>query len=131
MDYFFASVDEVRRFYEAPDGVELEARTYIERPGAVREGNRTRASQSSRTPTERHGPRPRFQLVPDILGKPEWVRLLTPADRRGLTPMFWSHVRPYGEVNLDMDTRLDLAAVKLPGPRVATNPADQESPERA
>ncbi|MFD4862892.1 site-specific integrase [Streptomyces atratus] len=38
MDYFFASVDKVRRFYEAPDGVELEARTYIERPGAVREG---------------------------------------------------------------------------------------------
>ncbi|MCX4400014.1 hypothetical protein OG887_44135 (plasmid) [Streptomyces sp. NBC_00053] len=38
MDYSFASVDKVRRFYDAPAGVELEARTYIERPGAVREG---------------------------------------------------------------------------------------------
>lgn len=59
------------------------------------------------------------------------AELLTPADRRGLTPLFWSHVRPYGEVNLDMDTRLDLAAVNLPGPRVATDAGDQQSSERA
>lgn len=45
-----------------------------------------------------------------------WADLLTPADRRGLTPLFWSHVRPYGEVNLDMDNRLNLAAVTVPGP---------------
>ncbi|MFE2970445.1 Tn3 family transposase [Streptomyces sp. NPDC059340] len=50
-------------------------------------------------------------MLQDILGEPEWAELLTPADRRGLTPLFWSHVRPYGEVTLDMDTRLDLAAV--------------------
>lgn len=43
----------------------------------------------------------------------------TPADRRGLTPLFWSHVRPYGEVNLDMVVRLDLAAATVPGPRTA------------
>jgi hypothetical protein len=53
-------------------------------------------------------------MLQDILGEPEWADLLTPADRRGLTPLFKSHVRPYGEVNLDMDTRLDLAAAKLP-----------------
>jgi hypothetical protein len=52
----------------------------------------------------------------DILGEPEWAVLLTPADRRGLTPLFWSHVRPYGEVNLDMDTRLDLAAANFRAP---------------
>jgi hypothetical protein len=34
---------------------------------------------------------------------------LTPADRRGLTPLFWMHVLPYGEVNLDMNARLNLA----------------------
>jgi hypothetical protein len=48
--------------------------------------------------------------------EPEWADLLTPADRRGLTPLFWSHVRPYGEVNLDMDARLNLAAAIVPGP---------------
>jgi hypothetical protein len=48
-------------------------------------------------------------MLQNILGEPEWAELLTPADRRGLTRLFWSHVRPYGEVNLDMDTRLDLA----------------------
>lgn len=41
-------------------------------------------------------------MFQDFLGEPEWADLLTPADRRGLTPLFWSHVRPYGEVNLDM-----------------------------
>lgn len=56
-------------------------------------------------------------MLQDILGKPEWADLLTPADRRGLTPLFWSHVRPYGEVNLDMGARLNLAAVSVPGPR--------------
>jgi hypothetical protein len=56
-------------------------------------------------------------MLQDILGEPEWADLLTPADRRGLTPLFWSHVRPYGEVNLDMDARLNLAAAAVPGPR--------------
>ncbi|WP_326682133.1 Tn3 family transposase [Streptomyces sp. NBC_01237] len=41
-------------------------------------------------------------MLQDILGELEWVELLTPADRRGLTPLFRSHVRPYGEVNPDM-----------------------------
>ena len=55
-------------------------------------------------------------MLQDILGEPERVDLLTPADRRGLTPLLWSHVRPYGEVNLDMDARLSLAAAIVPGP---------------
>jgi hypothetical protein len=33
---------------------------------------------------------------------------LTEEDRRGLFPLFWSHVNPYGRFRLDMDTRLDL-----------------------
>lgn len=56
-------------------------------------------------------------MLQDILGELEWADLLTPADRRGLTPLFWSHVRPYGEVNLDMGARLSLAAASVPGPR--------------
>jgi hypothetical protein len=54
-------------------------------------------------------------MLQDILGQPEWADLLTPADRRGLTPLFWSHVRPYGEVNLDMDARIGLTTIGLRG----------------
>ncbi|MFI6874909.1 Tn3 family transposase [Streptomyces sp. NPDC050400] len=30
-------------------------------------------------------------MLQDILGEPEWAELLTPADRSGLPPLFWSH----------------------------------------
>jgi hypothetical protein len=33
---------------------------------------------------------------------------LTPEDRRALTPLFWTHVLPYGEVKLNMSSRLAL-----------------------
>ncbi|MEU1465881.1 Tn3 family transposase [Streptomyces sp. NPDC005727] len=60
-------------------------------------------------------------MLQDILGEPEWADLLTDADRRGLTPLFWSHVRPYGEVNLDMEARLNLTATTVPGARAPIN----------
>ncbi|MFE1250797.1 hypothetical protein [Streptomyces sp. NPDC058741] len=65
-------------------------------------------------------------MLQDILGEPEWAGLLTCADRRGLTPLFWSHVRPYGDVNLDTDARLNLAAAAVPGPRAADSAASPE-----
>lgn len=49
-------------------------------------------------------------MVQDVLADDEWAALLTDADRRGLTPLFWAHVAPYGEVKLDMNTRLALGA---------------------
>ena len=54
-----------------------------------------------------------------------------PADRRGLTPLFWSHVRPYGDVNLDMDTRLNLTAAAVSGPRPAVDKAARFAVEDA
>ncbi|WP_411144019.1 Tn3 family transposase [Streptomyces sp. x-80] len=62
-------------------------------------------------------------MLQDVLDEPEWADPLTPADRCGLTPLFWSHVRPYGEVSLDMDARLDLAAVRLPSPEYRRTPS--------
>lgn len=47
-------------------------------------------------------------MVQDVLAEPTWGELLTPADGRGLTPLFWTHVLPYGEVNLGMNTRLNI-----------------------
>ncbi|HEX5113660.1 MAG TPA: hypothetical protein VFW65_00525 [Pseudonocardiaceae bacterium] len=34
--------------------------------------------------------------------------MLTVEDRCGLTPLFWSHLLSYGEVKLDMGSRLHV-----------------------
>jgi len=47
-------------------------------------------------------------LIQDILALPEQAGLLTDEDRRGLTPLFWAHLTPYGEIRLNMDRRLVL-----------------------
>jgi TnpA family transposase len=47
-------------------------------------------------------------MLQDVLADPKWEGILTPEDRRGLTPLFWLHVLPYGEVKLNMGTRLAL-----------------------
>jgi TnpA family transposase len=39
---------------------------------------------------------------------PAWADRLNDADRRVLTPLFWTHVNPYGKFTLDMDSQLDL-----------------------
>ncbi|MEU8362683.1 Tn3 family transposase [Nonomuraea sp. NPDC048882] len=49
-------------------------------------------------------------MLQDVLADPEWAELLKPADRRGLTPLFWQHVQPYGEVRLDVAKRLPLGS---------------------
>ncbi|MEU0595414.1 hypothetical protein [Streptomyces ardesiacus] len=47
--------------------------------------------------------------------------MLTDADRRALSPLFWTHVNPYGRFELDMNSRLQLdltaPARAVPGPR--------------
>jgi hypothetical protein len=47
-------------------------------------------------------------MVQEVLAVPEWEGVLTTEDRRGLTPLFWNHILPYGEVRLNMTTRLAL-----------------------
>ena len=49
-------------------------------------------------------------MLQDVLADEVWSGLLGEADRRGLTPLFWQHVRPYGEVRLDMASRLALGS---------------------
>ena len=53
-------------------------------------------------------------LLQRVLSDPEWSERLTPEDRRALSPLFWSHVNPYGRFNLDMGSRLDLGASSPP-----------------
>jgi hypothetical protein len=47
-------------------------------------------------------------LVQRVLQEPERANRLAAEDRRGLTPLFWSNVNPYGTFRLDMDRRLDF-----------------------
>lgn len=47
-------------------------------------------------------------LVQRVLDDPAWTDRLTDDDRRGLTPLFWSNINPYGTFHLDMTSRLDL-----------------------
>jgi Tn3 transposase DDE domain len=59
-------------------------------------------------------------MVQDVLAGEDWAAALTDADRRGLTPLFWTHVAPYGKVKLDMNSRLTLG---VPAPQTVVVPA--------
>ena len=60
-------------------------------------------------------------MVQEVLALPEWKGELTTDDKRGLTPLFWSHILPYGEVRLNMTRRLALNNPTPPDP-------DEETP---
>jgi TnpA family transposase len=47
-------------------------------------------------------------MLQRVLAEPEWRARMTAADIRGLTPLVWAHVNPYGMFDLDMERRLDL-----------------------
>jgi hypothetical protein len=55
-----------------------------------------------------------------VLADPKWADTLTDADRRALSPLFWTHVNPYGRFELEMNSRLDLdlaaRAATVPNP---------------
>jgi hypothetical protein len=55
-------------------------------------------------------------LLQTILAEPAWRARMTDADRRALTPLFWTHVNLYGKFDLDMDTRIDLGATPVTRP---------------
>ncbi len=48
-------------------------------------------------------------MVQDVLKDDKWLKRLTVEDYRGLTPLFYGHVEPYGTLTLDMTRRLALA----------------------
>jgi hypothetical protein len=47
-------------------------------------------------------------MIQRVLSEPTWEQRLAAEDRRGLTPLIYSHISPYGTFLLDMYTRLDL-----------------------
>ncbi|MFI6731221.1 transposase [Streptomyces sp. R-74717] len=63
-------------------------------------------------------------LMQQVLADPKWADTLTDADRRALSPLFWTHVNPYGRFELDMNSRLDLDLTA----RVPAVPPNHASP---
>ena len=47
-------------------------------------------------------------MLQHVLALPGWIERMTPDDWRGLTPLFYSHINPYGSFRLDMQERLPL-----------------------
>src|SRR6266516_4326653 len=47
-------------------------------------------------------------LVQRVLAEPRHYQAMQPADWRGLTPLFYQHVNPYGTFRLDMNERMQI-----------------------
>jgi hypothetical protein len=46
-------------------------------------------------------------MIQDILADPAWAARLDDEDKRGLNPLFTSNMTPYGEVKVNMASRLE------------------------
>ncbi len=52
-------------------------------------------------------------MLQEVLADSAWQGVLTEEDLRGLTPLFWTHMSPYGVFRLQMDQRLALEGSSL------------------
>ena len=51
-------------------------------------------------------------MIQRILSEQDWHSRLTPTDLRGLTPLVFTHINPYGTFRLDMNTRLPIEPLR-------------------
>lgn len=49
------------------------------------------------------------KMLQSVLSDPKWLKRMTPEDYRGLTPLSYSHVNPYGRFEIDLNTRIDFS----------------------
>lgn len=47
-------------------------------------------------------------MIQEVLEKPHWANRLTEEDLRGLCPLIYGHVNPYGTFQLNMKKRLAI-----------------------
>jgi hypothetical protein len=49
-------------------------------------------------------------MVQEVLYENEqyWLKLMTPEDFRGLSPLFYHHVNPHGTFKLNMENKFQL-----------------------
>jgi TnpA family transposase len=55
-------------------------------------------------------------MIQRVVTDPSWEQELTAEDRRGLTPLIYGHVNPYGTFRLDMSARLALDPTGVASP---------------
>jgi TnpA family transposase len=48
------------------------------------------------------------RMMQSVLIDPAWSARMTPEDYRGMTPLFYGHLNPYGRFDLDLDRRIDF-----------------------
>ncbi|MDQ5852484.1 MAG: transposase, partial [Chloroflexota bacterium] len=54
-------------------------------------------------------------MIQTVLADPVWLQRMTPEDWRGLNPLIYHHVNPYGRFQLDMASRINLEAAAEEG----------------
>jgi hypothetical protein len=47
-------------------------------------------------------------MIQEVLSEPAWMSQMTKEDLRGLTPLIYSNVNPYGLMRLNMAERLTI-----------------------
>ena len=52
-------------------------------------------------------------MLQDVLAEDQWKNSMKQEDWRGLTPLFYQHVNPYGRFTLDMTQRIPLSHTKI------------------
>lgn len=45
-------------------------------------------------------------MIQDVLAEPKWADIMQAEDLRALTPLIYSHINPYGRIELDMEKRI-------------------------
>ena len=48
-------------------------------------------------------------MIQQVIEEEKWYKKLQPEDLRALTPLFYSHINPYGSFDLDMSERIPLS----------------------
>ena len=48
------------------------------------------------------------RMVQSVLGEENWANQLSERDYHGLSPLIYSHINPYGQFEVDLNTRIDF-----------------------
>ena len=48
------------------------------------------------------------RMVQSVLADPDWASRLSSDDLRGLSPLIYTHINPYGRFEVDLDRRIDF-----------------------
>ncbi len=48
------------------------------------------------------------RMVQSVLSEPTWANRLSERDYRGLSPLIYSHINPYGRFDVDLNNRIDF-----------------------